>query len=84
MLSDEIRSLFAVISLGLVIIGFFWAMIYFAPPAIVFAILALYTAPGEKVITTTYRVCAFIGLAAGVLETVAAILILTGIVTLPY
>jgi len=71
----------AILSLGLVVFGFFWGMIFVAPPAIVCAVLALYTAPKEKVIETVYRVCAFIGLSVGILEIIAAILILTGLVT---
>ena len=81
MLSEEVRSMLAILSLGLVVFGFFWGMIFVAPPAIVCAVLALYTVSGEKVIETVYRVCAFIGLAGGILELVAAILLLTGVVT---
>ena len=81
MFSEESRSMLAILSLGLVIVGFFWGMIFVVPPAIVCAVLALYTAPKEKIIETVYRICAFIGLAVGILEMVAAILILTGVVT---
>ncbi len=80
MLSEDIRSALAIISLGLVFFGFWYGMIFFGPPAIACAVLALYTAPEEKVIETPYKVCAFIGLALGVLETVGGILVLTGVV----
>lgn len=82
-LSEEVRSILAVVSLGLVIGGVLKYMIYLAPPAVICAVLALYTAPGEKVIGTTYKICAFISLAVGILEIVAEILILTGIVVIP-
>ena len=82
MFSEESKALLAILSLGLVVVGFFWGMIFVAPPAIVCAVLALYTAPGEKLIETIYRWCAFIGLAGGIFEVIAAILVLSGLVTL--
>jgi hypothetical protein len=83
MLSEELRSYLAVISLGLLVPGYFLLMIVFGPAAIICAVLALYTPPGAKLIDIPYRVCAFLGLAAGVLMTIAYILIATGVVQIP-
>ena len=77
---EESRVIWGIISFCLGVYGFFHLAIWVGPPAIVAAIIALYTPPGEKVIESPYRILAFLGLALGVLETIFAVLGFAGII----
>ena len=79
--SEEIRSLFAIVSLGLAVVGIFIAAIFLGPPAIALGILALYKSEVEAPIDNSFKICAFLGLGIGVLETILGILLLVGVIT---
>lgn len=78
------RSFLAILCFGLGVFGFFHFGIFVGPPAVVLAVLALYTTTKEEELELLYRVLAFIGLALGTFETIFGILELAGMFPQPY
>ncbi|MHA1650600.1 MAG: hypothetical protein ACTSYB_10445 [Candidatus Helarchaeota archaeon] len=80
MFSEETRSIFAVLSLGLGIFGFFMFALFVGPPAIILGILAFYKSEKAPSIETIFKNFAIIGIGLGLLEVIFVLLTLIGVI----
>jgi hypothetical protein len=82
MISHDTKIVLTIASLILSTIGFFIAMLFFGPPAIICSLLVLLVPSGELKLEMRYKIMAFIGLYLGILELVIGILVAVGVIVL--
>ena len=74
LVSVENRSILAIVSFSLGMVGFWILGLYVGPAAIICAIIALWIRTADEQIETIYIILAFIGLILGVYEIIFGIL----------